>query len=367
MLQSKVQPFYVRLAFKLLVVVLLAVIIRAEKIVIVPLFFAVLLSILLLPVTKFFERLKFPRSLACLVSVLFAVAVIGSIVWFLSSHLTGFLSDFPSLRERISEHLTTLQNWIQTKFDLSTEQQSSLFNSAKNDLNISPAHLGQTLLTVTQTVLLIVLVAIYTFLILYYRKLIQRVIFALYERTHQDKVQDALQESKVVVQKYMQGLVIEMIIVAIANCAALMIIGVKYAIFLGVFSAVLNIIPYVGIFTGMVFTVLVTIGTPATLHQVVWIIITMEVIHFIDANFLMPRIVGARVKVNALITILGAVTGGALIGIPGVFLALPTIAILKIVFDRMDDMKPWGMLLGDESPPSQLVTRIKRITREKRK
>jgi len=364
MLTNREHPFYIRLAFKLAVVFLIGLFIHTEKIVLVPLYFAVLLSILLLPLANFFERIKFPRALAALLSVLLALIFIGSIVWFLSDHLTRFMADIPSIKNNINEHLNTLQVWVQEKFNVSSEQQASFIKNARGDMSlVNGSSIGQTLLTVTQTVLLIVIVIIYSFLILYYRHLIQKVIFALYNRTHQEQVQEALQESKSVVKRYMQGLVIEMLIIAIANCAVLLLIGIKYAIFLGVFSAVLNIIPYIGIFTGMVFTVLVTLGTDASLHQIIWIVISMEIIHFIDANFLMPRIVGSRVKINALITILGAVTGGALIGI----LALPTIAILKIIFDRVDDMKPWGMLLGDETSPSKIATRIKRITGGRKK
>jgi hypothetical protein len=64
----------------------------------------------------------------------------------------------------------------------------------------------------------------------------------------------------------------------------------------------------------------------------------------------MPRIVGAKVKINALATIVGVIVGGALAGVPGMFLSLPIIAVLKIVFDRTDSMKQWGVLFGDERP-----------------
>jgi predicted PurR-regulated permease PerM len=368
MLTVKEQPFYIRLAFKLAIILLIGLFIQTEKIVVVPLYFAVLLSILLLPLANLFEKLKFPRALAALVSVLLALIFIGSIVWFLSDHLTRFTADIPSIKTNINEHLATLQAWVEQKFSISSEQQSRFFKSAGGDSGFpGTAYIGQTLLTVTQTVLLIVIVIIYSFLILYYRHLIQKVIFALYNKAHQVKVQEALEESKTVVKRYMQGLVIEMLIIATANCTVLLLIGIKYAVFLGVLAAVLNIIPYIGILVGMIFTVLVTLGTTASLHQIIWIVISMEIIHFIDANFLMPRIVGSRVKINALMTILGAVTGGSLIGIPGVFLALPTIAMLKIVFDRVEDLKPWGMLLGDETPASPIVTQIKKLTTKRKK
>jgi predicted PurR-regulated permease PerM len=178
---------------------------------------------------------------------------------------------------------------------------------------------------------------------------------------NENKIGEILLESKGIVQKYMLGLIIEMGIIAILNSTILLIIGVKYAIFLGVFSAILNIIPYVGIFTGILFTSLVTLTTSAHLSDIVWIVISFEIIHFLDANILMPKIVGSKVKINALITILGVVIGGTLLGLAGIFLALPTIAILKVIFDRIDEMKPWGALMGDDTDPAGAILVYKKI------
>lgn len=158
----------------------------------------------------------------------------------------------------------------------------------------------------------------------------------------------------------MLGLIIEMAIISTCNVIVLLIIGIKYAIFLGIFTGILNIMPYIGIYTGTLFTILVTLTTSASMSQVSWILIGLLAIHFCDANFLMPRIVGSRVRINALSTIVGVVIGGFLIGIPGIFFATPTIAILKIVFDRIDTMKPWGLLLGDQQVLPQKKLLIKK-------
>ena len=166
--------------------------------------------------------------------------------------------------------------------------------------------------------------------------------------------------SKQVIKNYMTGLVIEMLIISTCNSILFLIIGIKYAVFLGVLTGILNIMPFIGIYSGMIFTALITLTTAASMTQILWIFIGLVIIHFIDTNFLMPRIVGSKVKINALITILSAIFGGILIGIPGIFLALPTIAILKIIFDRIETMKPWGILLGDESdfPGKKIVQKI---------
>jgi predicted PurR-regulated permease PerM len=73
-------------------------------------------------------------------------------------------------------------------------------------------------------------------------------------------------------------------------------------------------------------------------------------IQFIDNHFLVPYIVASKVKINALVSIVIVLMGGALWGISGMFLSIPFIGVLKIIFDRIPEMKPWGMLIGTEVP-----------------
>jgi predicted PurR-regulated permease PerM len=344
-------PFYIRFTVKLFMLFLLGVMLIYAKSLFVPLAFSILLSILLLPVTNFLEKkARLPKAPANLVTVLFALTIIAAIIYFLSHQAGTFLRDIPSIKKHLEQHYETLQAWIQHTFHLTDTEQTNIFASAESDVRSSGSvWLGQTFFTITNTLFYTVIVAIYTFLILHYRHTIKRFLYAIFKQPLEGDVTEVLQQSKSIVQKYMLGLMMEMVIVAAANSLVLLALGIKYAIFLGVLTAILNIIPYIGVITGIIFSCFITLTTSSHLSDIIWIIISMEVIHFFDSNFLMTKIVGSRVKINALVTILGVVIGGTLLGLPGIFLALPTIAILKIIFDRVDDLKPWGMLMGDES------------------
>lgn len=359
--QLKQWPYSVRLCFQILLVVLIAFIIIQCKTILVPLYFSVLLSILLLPLANLLERIGLPKALAAILSVLIALAVIAAILYLLSAQIVAFLNDIPSIKKHLSEHYGALQEWIEQRFNITTAQQQTLVTNAKSGIQDSGmVYIKQTVFTVTETFAFLIFSLIYSFLILFYRHTIRSFLFALFSRPHKRNVDAVLTGTKQVIKSYMTGLVIEMMIISTCNSILFLIIGLKYAIFLGVFTGILNIVPFLGIYTGMVFTALVTLTTPASMSQVSWIFIGLLAIHFVDSNFIMPRIVGSKVKINALITILGAVSGGFLIGVPGVFFALPTIAILKILFDRIDEMKPWGILLGDESefPGKKIVQKI---------
>ncbi len=356
-------PFYIQFTIKLAMLLLICVLIVFGHNILVPVVFSILLSILLLPLANFLERkLRFHRTLANFLSVLSAMAVIATLIYFFSVQLTSFLNDIPSIRQHLQLHYLTFQNWLEHTFNLSTSEQNVVISTATSTVkDTGSAVLGETFFTLTQSLIYVIMVAIYSFLILFYRHLIRNFLFQVFNESYKTDVEEVLTGSKVIVQKYMTGLMIEMAIVAILNSVTLMIIGVKYAIFLGVFSAVLNIIPYIGIIMGILITSLVTLTTSTHLSDIVWIIVCFEIIHFIDSNILMPRIVGSKIRINALVTIIGVVIGGTLIGLPGIFLALPTIAIMKIIFDRIPDLRAWGQLMGDDAytePRSNIIDRL---------
>ncbi len=362
-------PFYIKFTFKLLMILLLGLILIQGQTIIVPFIFSILLSILLLPVTNFLEfKLHIPRSIANLSAVVFSLFIIGWIIYFFSREIAGFLLDIPSIKSHLEVHYETLQIWIQETFHISPRQQTFMLNNAtKNVQNSSTTVIGETFFTITNTFFFIIIIAIYTFLILFYRHMIKAFILEIFTKKNETVVKEVLFESKAIVQKYMVGLVIEMAIIAVLNTCLFFIIGIKYAVFLGILTAILNIIPYIGIISGIIFTSLITLTTSTHLSDIVWIIIGLEVIHFFDANFLMPRIVGSKVKINALVTILGVVIGGSLLGLSGIFLALPTIAILKVIFDRIDDLKPLGKLMGGDnsSNKSRLLKQIEKLRLKK--
>jgi predicted PurR-regulated permease PerM len=126
-------------------------------------------------------------------------------------------------------------------------------------------------------------------------------------------------------------------------------------------AAVLNIIPYIGMFIATLFTVLVTLTTSDNTSDVIWVVVVMYGIHILDVNILMPKIISSRLRINALISILGVIAGGALTGISGLFLSVPAVAMIKIICDQVDGLQPWGLLLGDDISGTKRLRIYERI------
>jgi putative permease len=347
-------PFYTKLAMVLISLIALFYIAILGKTILVPLLFGLLFAVLLLPLAGFLEnRLRFPRSLASLLSVLLLVCSLAGLLYLVGSQISNLADDWPQFKQQVLSSVNSLQQWISAKFHIRIKQQMTYVNTATSKLlETGSSVLGDVVVSFSSLILTLVFILIDTFFLLYYRRLITRFLVAVFREENSVIVYDIIAEIQSRIRQYILGLLLEMLIVASATCLALWILGIKYAILLGLITGLFNVIPYIGIFTATLLSVLVTFAT-AGAAKLLLVIGTTLGIHLIDSNVLLPVIVGAKVRINAFITILGVIIGQAVWGIPGTFLAIPIIAISKIIFDRIDTLKPWGLLLGDERDEKQ--------------
>ena len=269
--------------------------------------------------------------------------------------------------QNIEQAITNFQLWLHTRFNVSTEKVRELLNSSTSDVLPSTSVILNTAIsTVSSAFLTGTVVFLQTFLLLLYRGLIMKFFISLFADEFLPRIHIIADRIRYVIRSYILGIFIEMIVVAIAYCGALFILGVKYALLLGVIGAILNLIPYLGIFIACILTALITFSTnsPST---VIWSVASILLIHLIDANVLLPKIVGSKVKLNALVTIMGVVIGSAIWGIPGMFLAVPFLAISKVIFETIPAFHPFAIIMDDDGELTQPNNRIiKRIVKKVR-
>lgn len=345
-------PFYARFALVLLSVVLVLLLMHEAKTIIIPLFFSVLIAFMVLPVTKWLERRRLPRSLAAVLSIFIFLILVAGLISFLTQQISEFSKDLPQLGLRIQEWTQELQGWVSKRYHLDYTRQIEYLSKAGEGIANYASIIAQTFfLALSGFVVWTIFVFIFTFFILTHRSLLKKFVICLFADKYHSHVNEVMQETKLLANGYVVGLLIEMVVVAVINCVVLLLLGVKYAMLLGILAAVLNIIPYIGIFTATGIAGLITLSN-STPGNALWVIVLLIVVHFIDANILMPRIVGSRVKMNPLITIVAVLAGSLLWGIAGTFLFIPLAAMLKIIFERVDGLKPWAVLMGtDEEEP----------------
>jgi predicted PurR-regulated permease PerM len=225
-------------------------------------------------------------------------------------------------------------------------------------INTGSAAIGQTLVILGNGLVILFLLPVYIFLILFYHPILIEFIHKVFSASSQGQVSEIVSQIKNVIQRYLIGLVIEAGIMATLNTTALLILGIPYAILLGIISALVNVIPYIGGLIGVALPMIVALATKPTGWYAIYVLILFYIIQLIDNNYIVPKIVASKVKINALFSIIVVFAGSALWGIPGMFLSIPLLAIVKLIFDHIEPLKPWGFLLGDTMPP---LLKIKRI------
>lgn len=363
-------PVYARFALVLVMLISLGYLVIVGKQLISPLIFGLLFAILLLPLANFFERkCRLGRSAAAGISVILLLAFLFIVLYLLGAQFTKLYADFPLFQKQILLSVGELETWTKTTFHIDlTEKVSSLSSSMSKFLGAGATALGTIVLSLSSILIFLVFIMLYTFFLLCYRRLLMKFLIDIFREENSAAIAEITSQIQMVIRKYIIGLLLETGIVVGACCVAFSLLGIKYAVLLGLLTGILNIIPYIGIFTALLISTLITFATGAALSKVLLVVIVVVVMHLIDSNILLPIVVGSKVRINALITVVAVILGEMMWGIQGMFLAIPVVAMAKIIFDRVESLKPWGMLLGDDPKhikPSKVLTRSGMIIRRK--
>lgn len=360
-------PFYARAAlFFIGLIAFLAIAYIAQDI-LIPLVFSVIIAILLNPLVAYFVKLKINRVIAIIITLFITASIIIAIGGLLISRSIIFSESWPLLVDKFTELLNEVIKWAAKYFNIRPRYIHEWVTKTKGELiNMSGAAIGQTIVAVGNWVFIMFLVPVYTFLILYYQPIILEFISRLFGKEHQSKVRAITTQTKGVIQQYLTGLLIETALVALMQIIALFALGIEYAILLGVIGALLNLIPYIGGLVAVALPMTIALITKSSPWDAVYVLIIYYIIQLIDNNYIVPKIVASKVKINALFSIIVVIVGNALWGIPGMFLSIPLLAIVKLIFDNIESLSPWGYLLGD-TMPSLLIIKPNINTKLKKK
>jgi predicted PurR-regulated permease PerM len=342
-------PFYLRLSLSLLSVVLMFTIFRYAANIFIPLVLALLMAIMLLPVNRFLEqKLRFGRALAPLICVTLSVSVLGLFLYFLATQLAIFFDDIPALQVRMTELMHDGQTWLAARMHITTVQQNEYVNKSMERIMEMVGHYASNIAVyVLGLVFLLVFVFLFTFFILYYRRLLMRFLLELFGEKHGEKVNEVVQHTRDMINGYIVGLVLEMLLVGVFSCALLLLLDVRYPFLLGIVVAVFNVIPYVGFYTAMVLSMLVTFAN-ADAKLALEAGAALFTLHMIDSNVLFPRIMGRRVRVNPFITILAVIIGQYLWGVAGMFLSVPVAGTINLICEKVGRFRVWSILMGTD-------------------
>ncbi len=350
--QRNALPFYAKTTFILLLLCLIGLLVYYLNGILFPVYFGLLLAMVLMPLIMRLNKMGIPNVVSIIISLFLATAVVITIIYVLVTQVASFMKDWPQLQQNFEIYLVNTNRWLVDHFHVKPDFLNQQIASLSGQ---SGAIVTTTLFSLTDILNNVVLIPLYTFLILYYRKLLMKFLLDLCEVDHAARIFEVVDASKLVIGSYIFGLVIEMIVVTLLNTAGLWFVGAKYILLIAVMAAILNLIPYIGMIIASVVGVLITMSYTQDISIPIGIVVVLVVVQILDNNFIFPAIVGGKVKLNSLFSVVAVLLGGMLGGISGMFLSIPTLAIMKVTFDKIPHLQPWGMVLGDDIPVKYLT------------
>jgi predicted PurR-regulated permease PerM len=342
-------PFYAKAALVFICGFALVYTMYIGQEIIVPVVYAIILAILLNPLVNYLIGKNVNRIVAISLAVVLAIVVVLVTLYFISAQLAQFTESYPQLKEKFNTTTAELVRWWSQTFNIKQSKINLWIKESQTEA-LNDIAIGESLSDVGRAIVTTLLLPVYMVMILYYKPLLLEFMHKLFRTEHHTVVVEVLSNTKKIIQTYLVGLGFELVIMAILNSVGLLLLGIEYAIILGVIGAILNIIPYIG---GIIATGLAMLIAFVTEDSHIYPLLVLALylfIQFIDNNYIVPKIVASRVQLNAFISIMVVLIGGAVWGISGMFLSIPLTAILKVIFDHIESLKPWGFLLGNIVP-----------------
>ncbi len=311
----------------------------------VPLLVSVLLSILVSPITFQLEEKGIKKTPAIVITLIMFLGLIAGVLYISFIQISDMIDMWPSFYEKANVMFRDLKIWASQTFGLETRSQM-------NDLENMSAQLiqnnGSSALATTTAILTdLALIPLYMFFMLYYRTFFCNFLYNLLGENEKKRVNRILFRIYDVIHNYLAGLFTVMVIVGAMNTLSLLAFGIQYAVFFGFFAALLLLIPYIGVIIGSSLPIMMALVTKESPMYAVGVGSVFVFIQFLEGNFITPYVVGSKISINPLMAIVALLLGGMMWGVSGMVLALPMIAILKVIFDHSERLQAFGYVLGE--------------------
>jgi len=353
-------PLILRLTIVLLFLWLSYFILTEFRNYLYPLTLGSLFAYLLYPVASYLEKHRVPRIFANILSILLGIAVVSGVFFFIYKQMGFFLEDLPALKITSSKNINLIFKHLTQLTGMETPQLKEQFKLfAGNLLSFSGENFKSTFGATFQTVFSVGIMPVYIFFLLFYRNKFHDFILMVVPEGKHAIAGKIIDEVNQLVIHYMTGVFIVVSILVILNSTGFIIIGMKHALLLGVMAAIMNFIPYYGTIIGYMFPLFIAVFTMDSPQYAFLVVAQFIIVQFTENNILTPNIVGAHVSINPFMIILAITFGGFIWGLPGMFIAVPMAAVLRVLGENLPELAPIGYLLGSEGMEEHSISRKK--------
>lgn len=344
-------PSYLKALSVMLFVIVLVYILIVGKGLLIPLFMGGFFAVLFTPMSNWLEVKKTPRVLSTILALLLMMTLVGGLITFIVTNVSNFSRDFENVSERIQQVAQEIDAWTFQNFGVDENlNEKATSGYLKDFFYDNSKDISGFVLNALGSLTGIVLILLFMFFFLLYRDHLTQVMISIYRDKDSSLVKMRITSLRKLIFNYIVGVGKVMLILAILNISAYTALGIKHAIFFGVIGAILNIIPYVGPFFGVLLPIIYSFLTKDSLFYPIAVLVIYQIIQMVEGNYLTPKIVGGNVHLNAFVTLLGLLVGGTIWGVAGMILVIPVMAVIREIFDFDESTKPFAKLLGEEKP-----------------
>ncbi|MBU2558593.1 MAG: AI-2E family transporter [Bacteroidetes bacterium] len=338
--------FYViAIAFALFAVLVFA------KPILIPLSIALLISFILFPLAKKFEKWNINKIFAAFLSIFSIIILIAGVGYFFSTQLINMSKEFVNFKHQIISAFADITVYINNNVSFVEDlKRDELLNRMKEWIGDSTGFLISKTVSNTATFVAgLMATSVFIFLFLIYRDGLIHAFLAFSPQDKRNRVFNMLKSVQQVGQKYLFGMILLTFIIGLANSIGLLIIGIDNPFLFGFLGAALAIIPYIGTAIGAIIPVIYAFVSYDSIWIAVAVALLFWFVQLVSDNFLTPSIVGGSLKINALTAILSLFIGASVWGLAGMILFLPFAAMIRVVCEEFEELKPVALMMGEHN------------------
>ncbi len=331
-----------------------------------PIVLGALFAYFIFPVTSNLEKKGFPRILANIIGIVLGLAMVYGVVFFIYKESALFITSVPEMKYQASQNISIIFNSLENMLGVTSGEIKNSVSGVIETVISNSANVVNTAFGITfNTLFTIFVMPVYVFFLLYYRNKFKVFVLMLIPKENHHQAERIIEEVNSVAIHYITGMFFVVTILFVINSLGFLIIGLRFALLLGLFAALMNFIPYYGTIIGYMFPFFIAVFTMDSPEYAFLVVMQFIVVQFTENNILTPNIVGAHVNINPFMIILAITFGGFIWGLPGMFIAVPMVAVLRVLGENVDRLKPLGFLLGKMGAEEHAVTfgKIKRVFR----
>jgi len=344
---SKHPPVHL-LRFLLITVGVIAVLYLGRAF-LIPFAFGGLLAMIFSPLVQRLQRRGIPRVGGIVISVLILVLIGGSIFLFTFMQTRALVQDWPKIQEELAKQRETVEDFVLTNAGIDAEERikdwrTQLSNQTGQISSLVTDFFGSFFSLLGG----ILLTLVYMVILLLEEQRLYNFMLYVADNGATEAARSAMRGSRRVTSQYLFGRLILVTMLGFFYSIGFYLFGLQYAFSVAILAAMLSLIPYLGNLIGGGIALLIAVATGGDYTMLLGVIGTMGMAQFLENNILTPWIMGDRIALNPLATIVGVIAFSILWGVAGTILAIPILGILKVIFDQVETLRPYGYLLSME-------------------